>query len=137
MWTILRRHDGQWAKLSSRKVDRPRKLLEENLAEEENWDSTSLRLWLRAVRLASTRPSLDSVIEWVAYWKHNTGSLDAAYYLYVLHCLRAMDGSTQAVPDMERALEECRTLARCRRDRTRSLVWIGNGSGIAKLVHQS
>lgn len=136
VWTILRRHDGQWAKLSSREVNRARRLLEDNLVEETR-DSTSLRLWLRAVRLASSRPSLDSVIERVAYWKLNTGSLDAVYYLYVLHSLRAMEGSAQAVADMERALEECRTIARYRRDRTRSLEWIGAGSGIARLVHQS
>ena len=136
VWTILRRHDGQWAKLSGREVDRGRRLLEENLAEETR-DSTSLRLWLRAVRLASARPSLDSVIERVAYWKLNTGSLDAVFYLYVLHSLRALEGSSQAVADMERAMEECRSLARYRRDRTRSLEWIGEGSGIARLVHQS
>ena len=86
VWTLLRRHDGQWAKLSTREVNRARQLLEENL-EEETRDSTSLRLWLRAIRLATARPSLDAVIERVAYWKANTGSLDAAYYLYVLHCL--------------------------------------------------
>jgi tetratricopeptide (TPR) repeat protein len=136
VWTILRRHDGQWAKLSNREVDRARALLEENLLEETR-DSTSLRLWLRAVRLSTAKPSLDSVIERVAYWKLNTGSLDAVYYLYVLHSLRAMEGSAQAVADMERALEECRSLARYRRDRTRSLEWIGPGSGVAKLVHQS
>ena len=136
VWTLLRRHDGQWAKLSTREVNRARQLLEENL-EEETRDSTSLRLWLRAIRLATARPSLDAVIERVAYWKANTGSLDAAYYLYVLHCLRAMEGSPQAGADMERVLEECRGLARYRRDRTRSLEWIGDGSGIAKLVHQS
>jgi tetratricopeptide (TPR) repeat protein len=136
VWTILRRHNGQWADLSSREVDRAQRLLEENL-EEETRDSTSLPLWLRAVRRARARPSLDSVIERVAYWKYNTGSLDAAYYLYVLHCLRAMDGSAQAAADMDRALEECRSLARYRRDRTRSLEWMGNGSGIAKLIHQS
>lgn len=136
VWTLLRRHDGQWAKLSTREVNRARQLLEENL-EEETRDSTSLRLWLRAIRLSAIKPSLDAVIERVAYWKANTGSPDAVYYLYVLHCLRAIEGSTQAVADMERALEECRALARYRRDRTRSLEWIGDGSGIAKLVHQS
>ena len=56
-WTILRRHNGKWAELSSHEVDRARRLLEENL-EEETRDSTSLRLWLRAVRLARTTPSL-------------------------------------------------------------------------------
>lgn len=136
VWTILRRHNGVWADLSKREVDRVKRFLEENL-EEETKDSTSLRLWLRVVRFSGAQPSLDSIIERVAYWKHNTGSLDAAYYLYVLHTLRALDGSAQALSDMDRALDDTRALARYRRDRTRSLEWIGTGEGIRKLIHQS
>ena len=113
-----------------------RRLLEENL-DEGNQDSISLRLWLRTIRHSRTPPSLDSVIEKVGYWKVNTGSLDAAYYLYVLHTLRALDGSVQGAADAERALEECRALARFRRDRTRSFEWIGPGDGVGSLVHQS
>lgn len=136
VWTILRRRDGAWDKLNQKENDRVRRLLEENLEEEVN-DSTSLRLWLRAIRQSNTPPSLDSVIEKVGYWKANTGALDAAYYLYVLHTLRALKGSSQGAADADRSLEECRALARFRRDRTRSFEWIGAGEGIRALVHQS
>ena len=136
VWTILRRGEGDWNKITKRETERIRRLLEENLEEEIN-DSTSLRLWLRAIRQSQTPPSLDSVIEKVSYWKANTGALDAAYYLYVLHTLRALKGSSQGAADAERALEECRALARFRRDRTRSFEWIGPGDGISTLVHQS
>ena len=136
VWTLLRRRDGNWGNLSSSETDRVCRLLEENL-EEETRDSTSLRLWLRGVRHSQTPPSLDSVIERVSYWKTNTGALDASYYLYVLHVLRAFAGSTQGAADAERALDECRALARFRRDRTRSFEWIGPGDGIGALIHQS
>lgn len=136
VWTILGRHGGVWNSLNPKEVNRVQDLLEDNLEEEVN-DSTSLRLWLRAIRLLNIPPSLDSIIERVAYWKANTGSLDAAYYLYVLHTLHALAGSLQGAADAERALEECRMLARFRRDRTRSFEWIGAGDGIAALVHQS
>ncbi len=136
VWTTLRRRDGAWEKMNPKEVERVRRLLEENL-EEEVSDSTSLRLWLRAIRQAQTPPSLDAVIERVSYWKANTGSLDAAYYLYVLHGLRALGGSIQGRADAERALEESRAVARFRRDRTRSFEWIGHGQGIQRLVHQS
>ena len=136
IWTILRRHDSSWDTLSNQESDRIRSLLEQNL-DEDVGDSTSLRLWLRAVRHSQTLPSLDSVIERVSYWKANTGALYATYYLYVLHTLRALDGSSQASADAERALDECRALARFRRDRTRSFEWIGSGDGIRSLVHQS
>lgn len=136
VWTILRRHDGKWERLKAKEFDRIRTLLEENLDEDIN-DSTSLRMWLRAIRYTQTRPSLDAVIEKVSYWKANSASLDSMFYLYVLHTLRALGGSGQAAADAERALEECRHVARFRRDRTRSFEWIGPGEGLTTLVHQS
>jgi hypothetical protein len=36
-----------------------------------------------------------------------------------------------------RFLEECKTLARFRRNRTKSLEWLGPGTGVNRLVHQS
>jgi hypothetical protein len=62
--------------------------------------------------------------------------LDAVFYLYVLHTLRAMKGSHQSLADAEQALEECRQVTRFRRDRTRSFEWIGSGEGVGELVHQ-
>ena len=135
-WTLVRRRDETWTALRINELRRVRRLLEENLQEDPN-DSTSLRLWLRAVRLPPAAASLDHVIERVTYWKANTDSWDAAYYLYVLHALRALDGSTQGAADSERALDECRGLTRFRRDRTRSFEWLGHGDGIGRLVHQS
>ena len=136
IWTILRRHDGAWHSLTSKETDRARQLLEENLEEEVN-DSASLRLWLRVIRQSHTPPSLDAVIEKISYWKANTGALDAVYYLYVFHTIRALEGSSQSAADAARALEECRALARFRRDRTRSFEWLGPGKGVRALVHQS
>ena len=136
VWTILKRRDEAWTGLRINELRRVRRLLEDNLQEDSN-DSTSLRLWLRAVRLPPVAASLDHVIERVTYWKVNTDSWDAAYYLYVLHTLRALTGSTQGAADAERALDECRSLTRFRRDRTRSFEWLGNGDGIGGLVHQS
>ena len=65
------------------------------------------------------------------------GSVDAAYYAYVLNALMAMDGSHIALQRYEQYLEECRELTRFRRNRDRSYEWLGDGSGIARLVHQS
>ena len=136
VWTILRRKNGVWDQLTLKETDRVRHLMEENLEEEVN-DSKSLRLWLRAIRQLQSPPTLDSIIEKVAYWKVNTGVLDAVYYLYVLHILHALNGSRQSASDAEKALEECRRLAQFRRDRRRSFEWIGPGDGIETLVHQS
>lgn len=136
VWTILRRHNGEWGQLSKKEVRRVCSLLEENLDEAIS-DSTSLRLWLRSVRFSESLPSLDSVIERVAYWKANTGALDAAYYLFVLQMVQGLAGSGQAAADSERSLETSRELSRYRRDRLRSFEWLGNGESVNALVHQT
>jgi len=136
VWTLLKRRKGDWASLESKEVRRCVDLLEGNLAENPN-DATSLRLWIRAVRHSSTPPSLDKLIERVSYWKANTNTLDAAFYLYVLHTLVALEGSTLARGDADRALEDCRNLSRFRRNRYRSFEWLGKGTGLQQLVHQS
>ncbi|MBF0539133.1 MAG: hypothetical protein HQL03_12870 [Nitrospirae bacterium] len=136
IWTILRKYDNLWYKITPKEIKRMVDLLAENLDEEVN-DSKSLRLWLRAIRYSQEAPSLDSIIEKVAYWKANTGSLDAAFYLYLLHAIRAFEGSGQALADSKLALDECKAIARFRRDRILSFEWIGTGNGIQRLVHQS
>lgn len=136
VWTILRRHHGSFHTLSTKERERVLGLLSANLDEDVN-DSTSLRLWLRAIRQEPHPPSLDYILEKVSYWKVNTNSLDAAYYLYVLHTLSAMEGSRQSGADAEQALEACRAMSRYRRDRTKSFEWIGLGKGIGSLIHQS
>lgn len=136
VWTLLNRRGGTWSAASKKDVERSSRLLEENLTE-DSADAPSLRLWLRAIRQLETAPFLERVIERVAYWRARGGGLDAAFYLYVLNSLLAMEGSRQALADADRAQEECKAIARYRRDRTLSFEWLGPGTGIAQLVHQS
>jgi tetratricopeptide (TPR) repeat protein len=136
VWSMLRQAEGDWEALEPKRIRRCVELLEENLMDEPD-DKTSIRLWLRAVRHMTHPPTVDGVIEKVTHWRANSGALDASFYLFVLHAIRALDGSHMAVADTERALEECRTLARYRRDRTRSFEWFGTGEGVARLKHQS
>ena len=136
VWTLLRSRRGNWDKLSRREISRARKLLEDNLDEEPH-DATSLRLWLRIIRHDDAAPTLNSAIERVSYWRSNSSLLDALYYLYVLHMLNGIQGSNRGVSDGEIVLNECRSVARLRRDRTRSFEWVGVGRGVGALVHQS
>ena len=136
VWTLLRSKRGRWDELSPRGISRARRLLQENL-EEDPHDATSLRLWLRVIRHDSVIPTLNGVIERVSYWRSNSSSLDALYYLYVLHMLNGIQGSNQGVPEGEVVLNECRSVARLRRDRRRSFEWVGLGEGVGALVHQS
>lgn len=138
VWTYLAREERSWNKLSQDNLKRIKTLLEQNLEEEPSNDP-DLRLWIQAVRWLQDSPSLESVIERVSYWKINSGELDSVYYLYLLKVLSALQGSAQAKDDAERYMNECRQMARFRRNRTNSFEWLGLGSelGINSLVHHS
>ena len=92
---------------------------------------------MQASRFQETPPPVESIFEQVQYWRAEPVSVDAVYYAYVLNALMAMDGSRLALQQYEQYLEECRELTRFRRNRDRSYEWLGDGHGIARLVHQS
>ncbi len=135
-WAYLGRANGDWSRVPKRNVDRIVELLARNLEEEPRRDQ-NIRLWMQAARFQETPPSVESVFEQVQYWRAEPGSVDAAYYAYVLNALMAMDGSNLALQRYEQHLEECRDLTRFRRNRDRSYEWLGDKPGIAQLVHQS
>ena len=135
-WAYLGRANGDWSRVPKRNVDRVVELLARNLEEEPRRDQ-NIRLWVQAARFQETPPSVESVFEQVQYWRAEPGSVDAAYYAYVLNALMAMDGSNLALQRYEQNLEECRDLTRFRRNRDRSYEWLGDKPGIARLVHQS
>src|SRR5262249_53045794 len=122
--------------LSTKEADRIVSLLEDNLLEEPESEA-NLRLWVQGVRRSASPPNLNTIIEKVANWRARSGSLDAAYYLYVLYSLQAIEKTPLAYDSALRFLEECRTIARVRRDRTKSYEWLGKGVGVRKLVHHS
>jgi tetratricopeptide (TPR) repeat protein len=136
VWTYLARKGRDWNAIDSQEASRIVELLERNLQEEED-DDKNLRLWVQAVRRLEHPPSIESVIERVGYWRVNSGSLDSVYYLYVFYAILALDGSSLARNEAIRYLNECRHLARFRRNRTRSLEWFGTGYGVDQLVHHS
>ncbi len=135
VWAYLSRHDRDWAKLSRSELARSIKLLSENLDEEPN-NERNLRLWLQAIRATEQPPSLDAVIEKLAYWHANSDSLEPVYYLFVMYGLKAFEGSSLARDKAGRCLEECRVRSRYRRNRTKSFEWIGIGDGLRRLIHQ-
>ena len=88
-------------------------MLARNLEEEPRRDP-NIRLWVQASRFQEMQPTVESVFEQVQYWRAEHGSIDAAYYAYVLNALMAMDGSNFALQRYEQHLEECRDLTRFR-----------------------
>lgn len=136
VWTYLHHRDRDWRKLSSKELRRIASLLEHNL-EEEPEDPANIRLWLRVVRLLSVPPSIDDVIERLELWRSVSPTLEVVYYLATFNALRAMDGSFLADDQFQQYRIESSRRAQFRRDRTRSIEWLGVGSGVRGLIHQS
>ena len=136
VWAYLARRGRAWDGLTSREADRIVELLEQNLREEPHRES-NLRLWVQGVRRATTPPSVERVIERVTYWRTNSDSLDAVFYLYVMHALLCIEGFVTARDAVTRFVEESRQKARVRRNRTKSSEWLGGGSSLRRLVHHS
>jgi hypothetical protein len=135
VWTHLARCGRRWDQMPAPNLQRALDLLEQNLHEEPA-DDRNVRLWIQGARFLPNPPSVEVAAERVAYWRSNGDSLDSVYYVYVLHSLQAISGSTLSADRAMRALEECRSRARFRRDRTRSFEWLSKGQGLKQLVHQ-
>lgn len=127
---------NSWTDMQQRDRDRCIRLLEDNL-DEQAYNERDLRLWLQAVRYTKDKPTIDSVIEKVSYWKTNTSSLDATYYFYVLYAMKALEGLAIERNYAQRFIRESALESRNRVNRHRSFEWLGSGDGIGKLVHQS
>lgn len=140
IWTYLARRNRSWHSLTLDEVERIVHLLDRNL-EEEPHNEKNLRLWVQAIRVTRNPPSLESIIERVTYWKANSNTLEATYYLYVFHTLASLEGSFRSRDEAIRFQEECSLMARARRNRTRSFEWLGHGLdhhlGVKNLVHYS
>lgn len=136
VWTLLARRERDWDRMLPKEVERCVELLENNIKDDPS-DERNIRVWIQAIRHQVTPPTVETVVERVAYWASNTDTLEANYYLYVLHMLLAINGSTVAVDQATRALERCREKSRYSRDRTWSYEWLGNKSGLKQLVHHN
>jgi hypothetical protein len=136
VWTLLARRERDWGSMRPKEVERSVDLLEDNIKEDPN-DERNIRLWIQAIRYQAIPPTVETVVERVAYWASNTDTLEANYYLYVLHMLLAINGSTVAIDQATRTLERCREKSRYRSDRTWSYEWLGNKSGLKQLVHHN
>jgi hypothetical protein len=135
VYAYLARRDREWDNLPPDELRRVAQLMEENvLAEPDN--ESNIRMWFQAAsRLPTT--SLEVAINRLANWRTLSDTLDAIYYMYVLHALKAIDGSDVARRDAERLIKECQHEGRLLPNGTFSFQWLGRGPEITRLVHFS
>lgn len=132
----LSRSGRRWSDIPQDSLRRLVDLLDQNILEEPG-EERNVRMWVQAVRRLSPPQPIERVAARVGYWKANSNSVDAAFYLYVLHMLRAIEGSVTARREAEDALVECKRRSRMQRNRQISFEWLGPGTGMRRLVHQS
>jgi hypothetical protein len=95
----------------------------------------NLRLWFQAYRRLPEY-SETNALERFSWYASTTHSLDANYYLYILHFLRWYRGDEHNQDRIRLYLEECRRLSRLSR-RQWSFEWLGLDSHPHPLVHFS
>lgn len=132
---LLSRRGRDWSSLEPREIERIVDLMEDNLREEPASDH-NIRIWFRAVRYSS-RQKIDVALDRLVNWKAIGDSRDAYLYLYVLHVLKAIDGSMIEQVRSEELIRQSRTKSRNQRNRTRSYEWFGKGNGLGRLIHYS
>jgi tetratricopeptide (TPR) repeat protein len=131
----LNRKQNDWSSMSSSEIDRIVGLLEDNLKEEPGSDH-NIRLWFQAIRYSSEQ-NIDMILDRVATWKTIGDSMDAYFYLYITHVLKAIDGSTIEREKSEELIKQSSEKARYRRNRTRTIEWLGKGTDLRRLMHYS
>lgn len=96
---------------------------------------SDLRLWFQAYRRLPEYLETYA-IERLSWYFVNRQSLDAAYYLYVLHYIKWDRGDTRSTDEIRYYLDECRRFGRVQR-RQWSFEWLGIDGRSHPLVHFS
>lgn len=130
--TFVRQSTKNGVALKQDELHRILRLMEENRLQEPA-NPANLKLWFRAARHIPGY-SIDKAIEGVSSWRAVSDSVDATFYLYVLHVLKAMDGSEVSRWVAEDLLKECRQKSLALKNRHYALEWIGHGNGLERLV---
>jgi len=129
----LMRAKRSWDALDETQLRRIADSMRANILEEPHNDQ-NVRLWFNAVRRIP-RESIDRAIEQLLYWGARSTSIEPKYYVYVLYALKAIQGHSMDLPKALDALDECRQLAKAKRNRSRSFEWLGHGDGMSALVN--
>lgn len=129
------RRGRNWSSMPPRDIERIVDLMQENLREEPGSDH-SIRLWFQAYR-HSSRQDIDVALDRLATWRAIGDAQDAHFYLYILHVLKAIEGSIVERECSKDLIQQSADRARHRRDRTRSNEWLGDGDGLHRLLHHS
>lgn len=131
----LARQRRNWSTLQPKEIEKIVMLMEDNMREEPA-SERNIRIWFRAIRY-SPHQDIDVAIDRVSMWRAQGDSIESYFYLYILHTLKALDGSMIERVRSDDLIQASRVKARNLRNRTKSFEWLGKGSGLGRLKHSS
>jgi hypothetical protein len=132
---ITRGRSQSVASLPSKDQLRIAELMEQNMTQEPTSEA-NIRMWFSAIRHAQP-DSVDRAIDKMSTLRSIGESLDSYFYLYVLHVIKAIEGSTIERVRSADLIEQCRQRARAVRYRHNTIEFWGNGHGLGHLVSKS
>jgi len=127
------RADG-WRGLDEKDIDRILTLMEENISSDPG-DSRNVFLWFKAAR-CSSKISIPDAIEKLSRWRTINGSIDASFYLSILHSIQAIGGNSISRIRAEELLSETSHKSRMFTNRGYSSEWLGKGIQLEKILEK-
>lgn len=129
--TIFAQMGRDWSDVSEARAREIHEMLWDTVSTGASSDS-DLRLWLQAYRRLPEYSETTALERLSA--AAQIGSLEAYYYLYVIHFMRWLRGDAQNQDRIRQALEQCKRLA-WNKNRSWSFEWVGEGESAPSLVH--
>ena len=105
----VRRMENDTVAVQVKTLRRIVELMQENLADDPT-NSHDMRNWFRAFRMLPEF-TLTEAIERMTQWSLMSDSIDALYYLYILHFMSARRGIHRSISEARRYVELCKQRA--------------------------
>lgn len=132
----VRRTEEMGSEIKEKNLKRVVALMRENLTENPG-SGSDIKTWFRAYRRLPSF-TLTEAIEQITHWSLNSASVDARYYLYVLHFIQARRGVHKSLDEAKKHLEYVRHNAPPLLSRTSFEWWGGAKDGrLCPLIHHT
>ncbi|GHN00607.1 hypothetical protein WSM22_20960 [Cytophagales bacterium WSM2-2] len=126
------RRASSWNNISEKDIEKMLKLIEINIQEEPTNES-NINLWFQCARQLSSI-DVNMAIDKIANWRANSNSLDASYYLGVLHSIQSINNTAVSKIKAEQLIKETSERSRTLPNRTYCFEWFGQLGGLKALT---
>jgi hypothetical protein len=119
-------------KISQEKLSEILSMLEENILIEHD-NGANIDLWFRVARQMKNI-SIDDALDHVLKWKTLSDLNQTYYYYYVLKAIKGLNGSSKALEEAKRLIEEMKQKSDFLPNRIKVFEWLAAGNGINQLL---